>query len=111
MPDESTIHKLFEQLIEKMERQSTNSAHQSFGSLSYHLERAKLGLDEQKYLDPLYDVELPRWLGEYGNTPLEDEIFNVSIEINQEATRLSGGQDVVNAARQTHNNKQRVQDD
>ena len=105
MTDESKVRALFEDMIAKMQQQSSSAEHQSIGSLAFHLSRAKDALRDKRYLDPLYIVEIPRWLGDYGNTPLEDEIYAISIAIGEEAIRLCGGIDLVNAARRRHNSQ------
>lgn len=93
----------FERLIEKMKQQVEDSQNQSFGSLENHLNLVINAKKNKEYLSPLYDVRLPRWMGEYGNTPLEDEILALAHKIDMYIVELMGGIDKVNKIREEHN--------
>lgn len=105
MDDHELIEKHFSQLIEKMKQQIKNPKHQSFGSLENHLQYAIESVKSKRYLNPLYFVSLPRWLGEVGNTELEEEIFNISHEIDALVIRINGGKEIVNEIRNNHNKR------
>jgi len=97
------IEQYFDNLIDKMIQQSESPKNQSFGSLDYHLKLAIKARTKKEYLSPLYYVHLPRWMGEYGNTPLEDEILRLAHRINEYVVDLLGGSDKVNQIRKEHN--------
>jgi hypothetical protein len=100
---EKKIVALFTRLIELMDLQARDRGQQSFGSLSPHMAEAIQALKAGKYRDPLYYVAVPRWLGEYGTTQIEEEIYSLSCEIDTLVVELNGGVDVVNHARARHN--------
>lgn len=102
---EDKIVALLARLIELMNTQVRDRRNQSFGTLAPHLKDAMQALKEKRYRDPLYYVAVPRWLGEYGITPIEEEICSLSGKINALVVELNGGPDVVNQARARHNEK------
>jgi hypothetical protein len=102
---ENKIVALFLRLIELMDIHAKDRSNQSFGTLSPHMNDAIQALKARRYRDPLYYVAVPRWLGEYGTTPIEEEIFSLSYEINKLVVELNGGADVVNRARARHNER------
>lgn len=108
MGKESAIEVLFDKLIDKMTEQVENTANQSFGSLEYHLTLAISARDSKEYLNPLYYVKLPRWLGEYGNTPLEEEILGIAGQIDALVIELNGGIETVRKIREEHNKLKRL---
>ena len=103
--DKEIIHREMKILIEKMQLQIRDEANQSFGSLDYHLKDLEDKLLTETYLSPLYNIKLPRWIGEYGNTKIEEEIGNTAGKINRFIIEYFGGNDVVNEIRKEHNKK------
>ena len=90
------LKECFIELIDKMRQQVVEPNNQSFGSLNSHLDNIIKVYEANGFLDPLYYVELPRWLGEYGNTELEREILGIASEINNLVIEINGGIDKVN---------------
>ncbi len=105
MKKSETIEQLFKELIDKMKQQVNSPKNQSFGSLAHHLKEIEDVLKQKKFLSPLYFVQLPRWMGEYGNTELEEEIYTLAIKIDILVIELAGGTDIVNKIRDEHNKK------
>ena len=103
IPLENQIVGLFARLIELMDMQVKGRSNQSFGTLSPHMKDAIQAVETKQYRNPLYYVAVPRWLGEYGTTPIEEEIYSLSNLINALVVELNGGADVVNRARARHN--------
>lgn len=102
-PLEEKIVALFARLIDLMDKQANDAGMQSFGSLSYHRDAADRALKAARYRNPLYHVALPRWLGEYANTEIEEQISVLASEIDGLVVDLNGGADAVNHARAKHN--------
>ncbi len=100
------IEKFFDNLIDKMKQQVQDPSLQSFGSLDYHLNLAIEARAKKEYLNPLYYVHLPRWMGEYGNTRLEDEILMIAHTIDSYVIDLYGGKEKVNRIREQYNKEQ-----
>jgi hypothetical protein len=105
MVKKNEIDELFHKLLTKMEQQMTNVENQSFGSLRYHFDKLSTDIKSKAYLDPLYFLHLPRWLGEFGNTAIEEEIFNLAIEIDKRLVKINGGIEKVNTIRIESNRK------
>ena len=101
LEDEIVI--LIDKIILLMKFQIKNSEHQSFGSLKPHLNSLIQAKRQKKYLDPLYYIMMPRWLGEFGNTELEREIHDVYVDITLKMTELRDGMDIVSTAINEHN--------
>jgi len=97
--------KLLSDLIAKLELHEANESHRSLGSLKHLIDVAKNARLNKKYKDPLFFVDTPRWLGEWGNTPLEEDISSVTYEINHLVVEICGGADQVNAIRNEHNQR------
>lgn len=103
--NEARVCRLIDELIIKLELHEADERHRSFGHLQHLIEVVKDAQSNKRFRDPLFFVNTPRWLGEWGNTPLEQEINSIAGEINKLTVEICGGSDVVNAARHEHNQK------
>lgn len=105
MDKNEIVENCFKELIGKMKQQIKHPENQSFGSLETHLDKAIKAHNEKEFLNPLYYVQLPRWIGEYGNTELEMEILVIASRINNLVVELAGGKDIVNSKREDNNRR------
>jgi hypothetical protein len=103
MDEHIIIEQYFDILIDKMKKHIENPQNQSFGSLEYHLKLVIKARNNKEYLNPLYLIPLPRWMGEYGNTQLEEEIIQIADKIDILIIDAMGGKDKVNEIRKEHN--------
>ncbi|MDQ0087627.1 hypothetical protein J2T12_001033 [Paenibacillus anaericanus] len=89
MGTEESISEMLNELIRKVELILPDKTKQSFGSLEHFLPQMIKARDEKLYLKDSWFINSPRWLGEYGNTKDEDEIYDdiVKIELFMRAKR------------------------
>lgn len=80
---------MLNELIRKVELIPPDKTKHSFGTLEYFLPQIIKARDEKLYLQDSWFINSPRWLGEYGNTKDEDEIYDdiVKIELFMRAKR------------------------
>lgn len=76
MNPEDHIQQMLQAIIEKTQSIINDSHKQSFGSLQYFLEHIIEYRDEKQYMTGVWHIRTPRWLGEYGNTPEEEELLS-----------------------------------
>lgn len=76
MNPEKHIQHMLQAIIEKTQSIINDSHKQSFGSLEYFLEHILEYRNEKRYLTDEWHICTPRWLGEYGNTPEEEELLS-----------------------------------
>lgn len=92
MNPENHIQQMLQAIIEKSQSIISDQGKQSFGSLKYFLGHILEYRDEKQYLTDQWHIRTPRWLGEYGNTPEEEElcsdIYRLQLYI---AEKLKGG--------------------
>ncbi|MGQ8871144.1 hypothetical protein [Paenibacillus sp. TSA_86.1] len=75
MNSEEHIQKMLHTIIQNAQSIINDQGKQSFGSLEYFLGHIREYRDEKKYLTEDWQFRTPRWLGEYGNTPEEEELL------------------------------------
>ncbi|WBA42030.1 hypothetical protein [Hymenobacter canadensis] len=105
LPDTTKLEQHLSLLLAKMREQVADPTQQSFDSLKYNLAKLEQDVAERSYLSPLYVVNLPRWMGEYGNTALEEQIYGLSYRIDEALVELMGGREHINRIRREHNRK------
>ncbi|WP_308722203.1 hypothetical protein [Paenibacillus polysaccharolyticus] len=92
MNPEEHIEQMLHTIIENTQSIINDNQKQSFGSLEYFLGHIREYRDEKQYLTEDWQFRTPRWLGEYGNTPEEEElladIYRLQAYI---AVKLKGG--------------------
>ncbi|WP_339286118.1 hypothetical protein [Paenibacillus sp. FSL R5-0486] len=89
---EDYIQQMLQVIIEKTQSIIKDSHKQSFGSLEYFLEHIIAYRDEQQYMSNEWHIRTPRWLGEYGNTPEEEELLSDIYRLQAYITEtLKGG--------------------
>jgi len=89
---EDYIQQMLQAIIEKTQSIIKDSHKQSFGSLEYFLEHIIAYRDEQQYMSNEWHIRTPRWLGEYGNTPEEEELLSDIYRLQAYITEtLKGG--------------------
>ncbi|MFS0870409.1 hypothetical protein [Paenibacillus xylanilyticus] len=76
MNSEDHIQHMLQVIIEKTQSIMNDSHKQSFGSLEYLLEHIIEYRDERQYTSNEWHIRTPRWFGEYGNTPEEEELLS-----------------------------------
>ncbi|NUU78794.1 hypothetical protein [Paenibacillus xylanilyticus] len=76
MNPEDHIQQMLQAVIEKTQSIMNDSHKQSFGSLEYLWEHIIEYRDERQYMSNEWHIRTPRWLGEYGNTPEEEELLS-----------------------------------
>ncbi|RUT47995.1 hypothetical protein EJP82_02305 [Paenibacillus anaericanus] len=81
MGTEESISEMLNELISKVELILPDKTKHSFGSLEYFLPQIIKARDEKLYLKDNWFINSPRWLGEYGNTKDEEEIFDDIVKI------------------------------
>ncbi|MEK4511104.1 hypothetical protein [Paenibacillus sp. FSL K6-2524] len=81
MGTEESINEMLNELIRKVELILLDKTKHSFGTLEYFLPQLIKARDEKLYLKDNWFINSPRWLGEYGNTKDEDEIYNDIVKI------------------------------
>lgn len=74
MSKEEYIQHMLQAIIEKLQIIVNDRSKQSFGSLQYLLNHMIEYRDRKQYLTNEWHINIPRWLGEYGNTPEEEEV-------------------------------------
>ncbi|MGO4530410.1 hypothetical protein AB4Z30_15110 [Paenibacillus sp. 2TAF8] len=75
MNPEEHIQQRLHTIIESAQSIINDQGKQSFGSLEYFLGHILEYRDEKQYLTEDWHIRTPRWLGEYGNTPEEEELL------------------------------------
>ncbi|PYE47882.1 hypothetical protein HUB98_24370 [Paenibacillus barcinonensis] len=75
MNPEDQIQQRLQVIIEKTQAIIHDKRKQSFGSLEYFLGHILEYRGEKQYLTDDWYIRTPRWLGEYGNTPEEEELL------------------------------------
>ncbi|PZT53256.1 hypothetical protein [Paenibacillus silvae] len=75
MKTEDHIQQMLQSIIENTQAIINDNQKQSFGSLEYFLGHILEYRDEKQYLTEDWYIRTPRWLGEYGNTPEEEELL------------------------------------
>ncbi|MEK4661678.1 hypothetical protein MHH93_07275 [Priestia sp. FSL H7-0729] len=89
---EDHIQHMLQVIIEQTQSIINDSRKQSFGSLEYFLGHILEYRDEQQYLTDEWHIHTPRWLGEYGNTPEEEELLSDIYRLQGYiAEKLKGG--------------------
>ncbi|MGG4398907.1 hypothetical protein ABEW61_02175 [Paenibacillus amylolyticus] len=92
MNPEDHIQHMLQAIIEKTQSIINDTGKQSFGSLEYFLEHIIAYRDEQQFLTDEWHIRTPRWLGEYGNTPEEEELLSNIYRLQAYITEtLKGG--------------------
>ena len=92
MNPEDHIQHMLQVIIEKTQSIITDSRKQSFGSLEYFLGHILEYRDGQQYMSNEWHIRTPRWLGEYGNTPEEEELLSDIYRLQAYiAEKLKGG--------------------
>ncbi|WP_340032222.1 hypothetical protein NSQ20_07930 [Paenibacillus sp. FSL K6-1122] len=92
MNPEDHIQYMLQSIIEKTQSIINDTGKQSFGSLDYFLEHIIAYRDEQQYMSNEWHIRTPRWLGEYGNTPEEEELLSDIYRLQAYITEtLKGG--------------------
>jgi len=76
MNPEYHIQHMLQVIIEKTQSIIKDSSKQSLGSLEYFLGHIIEYRDEMQYLTDEWHIRTPRWLGEYGNTPEEEDLLS-----------------------------------
>ncbi|WP_342572267.1 hypothetical protein MKY85_07770 [Paenibacillus sp. FSL R5-0749] len=76
MNPEDHIQYRLQVIIEKTQSIIKDSHKQSFGSLEYFLGHILEYRVKKQYLTDEWHISTPRWLGEYGNTPEEEELLS-----------------------------------
>ncbi|MCK6074662.1 MULTISPECIES: hypothetical protein [Paenibacillus] len=76
MKTEDHIQQMLQSIIENTQAIINDNQKQSFGSLEYFLGHILEYRDEKQYLTEDWHIRTPRWLGEYGNTPEEEELLS-----------------------------------
>ncbi|WP_063564012.1 hypothetical protein [Paenibacillus sp. O199] len=76
MNPEDDIQHMLQAIIEKTQSIINDSRKRSFGSLEYFLKHVLVYRDKQQYMSNEWHIRTPRWLGEYGNTPEEEELLS-----------------------------------
>ena len=74
MSTEKYIQHMLQAIIEKLQIIVNDRSKQSFGSLEYLLNHLIEYRNRKQYLSNEWPINTPRWLGEYGNTPEEEEV-------------------------------------
>jgi uncharacterized protein YutD len=75
MNPEEHIQQRLHTIIENAQSIINDQGKQSFDSLEYFLGHILEYRDEKQYLTEDWQFRTPRWLGEYGNTPEEEELL------------------------------------
>lgn len=89
---EDHIQQMLQSIIEQTQSIISDNRMQSFGSLEYFLGHILEYWDEQQYLSNEWHIRTPRWLGEYGNTPEEEELLSDIYRLQAYiAEKLKGG--------------------
>ncbi|WP_339198092.1 hypothetical protein MKY95_08280 [Paenibacillus sp. FSL P4-0176] len=89
---EDHIQHMLKAIIEKTQSIIYDTGKQSFGSLEYFLEHIIAYRDNQQYMSNAWHIRTPRWLGEYGNTPEEEELLSDIYRLQEYiAETLKGG--------------------
>ncbi|MEO2260440.1 hypothetical protein ABGV43_26420 [Paenibacillus amylolyticus] len=89
---EEHIQDMLQAIIEKTQSIIKDSSKQSLGSLEYFLGHILEYCDDKKYLTDEWHIRTPRWLGEYGNTPEEEELLSDIYRLQKYiAEKLKGG--------------------
>ncbi|WP_458125840.1 hypothetical protein [Paenibacillus sp. Z3-2] len=92
MNPEDHIQHMLKAIIEKTKSIINDTGKQSFGSLAYFLEHIVEYQVEQQYMSNEWHIRTPRWLGEYGNTPEEEELLSDIYQLQAYiAEKLKGG--------------------
>nr|WP_145403256.1 hypothetical protein [Paenibacillus xylanexedens] len=76
MKTEDHIQQMLQSIIENTQAIINDNQKKSFGSLEYFLGHILEYRDEKQYLTEDWHIRTPRWLGEYGNTPEEEELLS-----------------------------------
>ncbi|WP_145328633.1 hypothetical protein [Paenibacillus xylanexedens] len=72
---EKHIQQMLHTIIENAQSIISGQGKQSFGSLECFLGHILEYRDEKRFLTEDWHIRTPRWLGEYGNTPEEEELL------------------------------------
>lgn len=89
---EEHIQQMLHTIIENTQAIINDREKQSFGSLEYFLGHILEYRDEKQYLTDEWHIRTPRWLGEYGNTPEEEELLSDIYRLQAYiAEKLKGG--------------------
>jgi hypothetical protein len=92
MNREEHIQHMLQVIIENTQSIINDKSKQSLGSLEYFLKHILEYRDEQQYLSNEWHIRTPRWLGEYGNTPEEEELLSYIYRLQAYiAEKLKGG--------------------
>lgn len=92
MNPEEHIEQMLHTIIENAQSIINDQGKQSFGSLEYFLGHIREYRDEKQYLTEDWQFRTPRWLGEYGNTPEEEELLAYIYRLQAYiAEKLKGG--------------------
>ncbi|MBB6024887.1 Mg2+ and Co2+ transporter CorA [Paenibacillus sp. JGP012] len=92
MNTEGHIQQMLQSIIENTQAIINDREKQSFGSLEYFLGHILQYRDEKQYLTDEWHIRTPRWLGEYGNTPEEEELLSDIYRLHAYITeKLKGG--------------------
>ncbi|KAA8787593.1 molybdopterin synthase catalytic subunit [Paenibacillus sp. 4624] len=92
MNPEGHIQQMLHTIIENTQSIINDNQKQSFGSLEYFLGHIREYQDEKQYLTDEWHIRTPRWLGEYGNTPEEEELLADIYRLHAYiAKKLKGG--------------------
>jgi hypothetical protein len=92
MNPEDHIQHMLQAIIEKTQSIINDSHKQSFGSLEYFLGHILDYRYEKHYMTDEWHIRTPRWLGEYGNTPEEEELLSDIYRLQAYiAEKLKGG--------------------
>ncbi|GGH55117.1 hypothetical protein GCM10008014_24460 [Paenibacillus silvae] len=92
MKTEDHIQQMLQSIIENTQAIINDNQKQSFGSLEYFLGHILEYRDERQYLTEDWHIRTPRWLGEYGNTPEEEELLSDIYRLQAYiAEKLKGG--------------------
>lgn len=92
MKTEDHIQQMLQSIIENTQAIINDNQKQSFDSLEYFLGHILEYRDEKQYLTEEWHIRTPRWLGEYGNTPEEEELLADIYRLHAYiAEKLKGG--------------------
>lgn len=92
MTPEGHTQQMLHTIIENTQSIISDNQKQSFGSLEYFLEHILEYRDDKQYLTEDWHIRTPRWLGEYGNTPEEEELLSDIYRLHAYiAEKLKGG--------------------
>ncbi|MGF9697816.1 hypothetical protein [Paenibacillus sp. MABNR03] len=91
MNPEDHIQQMLQVIIEKTRSIMNDKRKQSFGSLEYLLEHIIEYRDERQYMSNEWHIRTPRWLGEYGNTPEEEELLSDIYQLQAYIAENVGG--------------------